>query len=552
MILHPAMNRAINPRRIPGGAGADRPDFGKGRHGGRPSSSRLLAAAIFLPVAVWIFSQPALAAGQAGHVVLIAWDGLCPDMVNEVNTPTLEKLRQAGTFFTRQHAVYPSTTEVNGTALATGMYPANSGIIGNREYRPKLNPAESVAMESLQTIRKGDELTGGKYLAVPTMYEILQAAGFPTVIAGTKPVALIPDRSQVRPTGAAAESPNIFAGKTLPESLLAKLEKEFGKFPEKPVFPDVPQNTWTVDVLLKELWKGGVPKLTLLWLSDPDYTQHDSQPGSAQALASLRENDRLLARLLDALEEKGLRNDTDILLVSDHGFSTIDRSVDSAALLSEAGFRAFRKFTRPPESGDVLVVGNGGSDFFYVIGHDKETIRRLVGFLQRCGLCGVVFSSEGLPGTFELSAAHINSPEAPDVVASLRWNSSPNASGVNGLLVADTASVKKPGQGMHGSLSPYDMHNTLVASGPDFRTGYVDDLPSGNIDVAPTVLWILGVSPPHKMDGRILSEALRNPPFPVPEAQEKMTASDKGGWHQYLKTSSVEGTEYLDEGSAGK
>jgi len=492
-------------------------------------------------------------AGTAEHVVLIVWDGLRPDMVNDSNTPILEKLRQGGTFFSRQHAVYPSTTEVNGTALATGMYPANSGIVGNREFRSKLNPAESSPMESIKSVRAGDEATGGKYLAVPTMYETLQAAGFSTLVAGTKPVALLPDRSLNRTSGAAAKSVNVFAGKSLPESLLPGLEASFGKFPEKPSFPDVPQNQWTVDVLLKELWKDGVPKLTLLWLSDPDYTQHDTQPGSEKALASLRENDRMLGLVLDALQAKGLRDKTDILLASDHGFSTIDQSVDFVSILNSAGLRATKKFSAQPEAGEILVVGNGGSVFFYIAGRDAATQARVVDSLQKSRQCGVIFSSGGQPGTFPLSAARINSSEAPDVVVSLRWNDSPNASGVKGLITADTAPLKKTGRGTHGSLSPYDMHNTLIANGPDFRAGFVDKLPSGNVDIAPTVLWILGVPPAQKMDGRILGEALVNYPHPVPAPVENVLkgASDESGWQQYLKTTSVGGTEYLDEGNPG-
>ena len=33
------------------------------------------------------------------------------------------------------------------------------------------------------------------------------------------------------------------------------------------------------------------------------------------------------------------------------------------------------------------------------------------------------------------------------------------------------------------SFSPIDVHNTLVAEGPDFKAGFTDTLPTGNVDV---------------------------------------------------------------------
>src|SRR6185369_5616168 len=63
-------------------------------------------------------------------------------------------------------------------------------------------------------------------------------------------------------------------------------------------------------------------------------------------------------------------------------------------------------------------------------------------------------------------------------------------------------------RGMHGSFSPIDVHNTLVASGPDFVGGFADKLPTGNVDVAPTVAFLLNL-PLDKADGRPLYEALK-------------------------------------------
>src|SRR5437868_14988445 len=60
------------------------------------------------------------------HVVIVVWDGMRPDFVSEQNTPTLWKLAREGVTFRNHHAVYPSATMVNGTAMVTGVYPGNS------------------------------------------------------------------------------------------------------------------------------------------------------------------------------------------------------------------------------------------------------------------------------------------------------------------------------------------------------------------------------------------------------------------------------------------
>src|SRR5207248_5135228 len=74
------------------------------------------------------------------YVVLIVWDGMRPDFVTARNCPTLFQLAQHGVLFQHHHAVYPSATEVNVTVLSTGVWPARSGIVGNNEYRPEIDP----------------------------------------------------------------------------------------------------------------------------------------------------------------------------------------------------------------------------------------------------------------------------------------------------------------------------------------------------------------------------------------------------------------------------
>src|SRR5207237_7017417 len=113
---------------------------------------------------------------------------------------------------------------------------------------------------------------------------------------------------------------------------------------------------------------------------------------------------------------------TDIFVVSDHGFSTIDLAVDVAQRLRAAGFDAVRFFTAEPKARQVLVVSLGGSVEFYVVDHDAKITRQLVDFLQRSDFAGVILTRAKMEGTFTLDQLHLESATAPDVIVSCRWN----------------------------------------------------------------------------------------------------------------------------------
>ena len=501
------------------------------------------------------------------HVVVVVWDGMRPDFVTEQNTPTLWKLAREGITFRNHHAVYPSATMVNGTAMVTGIYPGKSGIIANHVYRPDIDPHHSIDVELPAVVKKGDEVSGGKYILVPTIAELVQHAGGRTVIASAKTVGLLLDRQA--DVGTAKNCVTLFAGKSLPAEIIPSITATLGPFPSG----HLQQDAWTTKAMTDCFWKDGVPALSVLWLGEPDLTQHESAPGAPAALAAIKSADENLAAVLSALDQRDARGRTDVFIVSDHGFSTIKRSVDLRRILNDAGFTAKieelriakdgnqsaggirdkTEFNDQPKPGDIMLAANGGSVLFYVVGHDKKLIRRLVEFLQQSDFAGVIFTKEPMEGTFGLTQALIQRGDAPDVVMAFRWTDLQNQFGVTGEIDADWQ--RAAGKGTHATLSRFDMHNTLIAAGPDFKRGQTDDLPTGNVDLVPTILQILGIKVPHQMDGRILSEAVAAPtsllPAPKPEAKSIEARKDfpSGTWRQTLKISRVGSTIYLDEGN---
>ncbi len=490
------------------------------------------------------------------HVVVVVWDGMRPDFVGEKTTPTLWKLAREGVTFRNHHAVYPSATMVNGTALVTGVYPGKNGVVANYEYRPEIDRSRSINIESPAAVSRGDEVSGGKFISVPTIAELIQRAGERTVIAAAKTVGLLLDRHA--DSGPAKNRVTLFAGQTLPRDILTPIVAALGPFPSA----HLQRDGWTTKAVTDLLWKDGLPGLSVIWLGEPDLTEHESAPGGPPALAAIKSSDENLAAILSALDrpsakatagQASARATTDIFVVSDHGFSTIRRSIDLRKILSDAGFVAKTEFDDEPKPGDIMLVGNGGSVLFYLVGHDAMVTCRLVEFLQQSDFAGVIFTKQGLPGTFHLNDAKIDNPNAADVVMAFRWSDSKNQFGAPGMIDADWQ--REAGKGTHATLSRFDMHNTLIAAGQDFRRGQTDDLTTGNVDLAPTILHILGIKAPQEMDGRVLSEAMAGG-NQVPSAgkMETKTIEAKkdfpgGSWRQSLRISRVGTTIYLDEGN---
>jgi hypothetical protein len=195
----------------------------------------------------------------------------------------------------------------------------------------------------------------------------------------------------------------------------------------------------------------------------------------------------------------------------------------------------------PPAPGpkDVVVVVNGGSEYLHVPSRDPEVVRALIRFLQSREEYGPIFVARrygDIPGTLPLDAIRAETPSGertPDIVVSFAWNAEAEVLAMKGTELASVANYR----GMHGSSSPRDVHNTLIAGGPHFRKGFHDTLPTANVDVAPTVSRLLGLRL-GEADGRVLEEALvGGPPLAdfVLETKQR-TSSPATGLRMLLPT----------------
>src|SRR5262249_1422493 len=150
--------------------------------------------------------------------------------------------------FRNHHAVYPSATMVNGAAMVTGVYPGNSGIIANHVYRPDIDSHHALDVELKSAVEKGDQLSGGKYIATPTIADLVERAGARSEIAAAKSVGLLLDRqfsvrgdvgalsagegfpadAKEKTTAALSNRVTLFTGQCLPSTAIGPITKKLG------------------------------------------------------------------------------------------------------------------------------------------------------------------------------------------------------------------------------------------------------------------------------------------------------------------------------------
>jgi hypothetical protein len=370
--------------------------------------------------------------------------------------------------------------------------------------------------------------------------------------------------------------------------------------------PNREQQDWFIAVATKVLlpkWKvEGRPFAMVYWSRDPDGTQHNQgdslnavTPGinGPTSMAAIGNADGNLAALRAALASLGLAEDTDIVVVADHGFSTAAKeSATSAAakgrypdvvagklppgflgmdlagalglpLLDAAGLPVATGFH--PRRGallgadaqhpQVVVTPNGGSDLIYLPGVDAPALaQRIVAFLTAQDYVGGIFVRDDLgaiPGTLPTSAIGLAGEArtpAPAIVVSFRSYGSGCADAeLCGVEIADTE--LQEGQGIHGSFGRQDTHNFMAAAGPDFRKGFVDAAPASNADIGATLAEVLGLPGARgEGAGRVLAEALAGAPADPPPVRPMLTASAPAanGFRTVLRGQSLAGHAYFD------
>ena len=283
---------------------------------------------------LWLFLLLSASIGAAGSggvnapgqrdkptLILISIDGFRWDYQDLYDTPTLDRIAAAGIRAERMIPVFPTLTFPNHYSIATGLYPANHGLIGNNF--PSKDRKRFYSLRDRETVQDGAWYSGQPVWVAAEKNGMVTAAYF---FVGTEA-----DVDGVPMTYWNAFDASV-PGTQRVDQVIAWL-----------AMPEAER-----------------PHFITLYFEDVDTATHRFGPGSGPGIAAIERVDGYLEALLSGIDEFPFADQVYLVVVSDHG--------QAARLQGEEPFLIDSVATLD----DLIVVDHGAAAFIYLPGPDAE------------------------------------------------------------------------------------------------------------------------------------------------------------------------------------
>lgn len=225
-------------------------------------------------------------------LLLISFDGFRYDYLTKTDTPNFDSLIANGVKAESLIPVFPSKTFPNHYSIATGLYPENSGLVGNTMYDPEF--------DAWYRISDRDAVTDPKWYNGEPIWNTVEKQGLK---AGTF----------------------FWVGSETP---IQGMRPTYWK-----IYKESVPNTARIDTVVK--WLGynddrGVD-FAALYFSFVDAAGHEYGTDSDSLIAAVQKADRLIGYLKNKLSENHLWNTINIIVLADHGM--VNLSADKTIML---------------------------------------------------------------------------------------------------------------------------------------------------------------------------------------------------------------------------
>lgn len=381
----------------------------------------------------------------ASTVILISVDGFRWDYAERADTPTLDRLAAEGVRADGLVPAFPTKTFPNHYTLATGLWPAHHGIIDNQFYAPDLH----ASFDMFSARDNADERW-----------------------FGGEPIWITAERQGVR------------AGTMFWVGSEVQWSHGIRQTWAVPYDGSVPFAERVDRILYWLDQPEDAPRFVTLYFNEPDHAGHAHGPEDPRVARAVETVDAMLGRLVAGLEARGRLDETDLVVVSDHGMT----GISSDRLL----------YVDDHIDLDTVWVHSWGAwmNLWPVAGVDPD---RVVAQLQ------------GLP--------HASCARREDLPEALHFGTGERIAPVHcvaelGFTLTSRAFAEENPDRVRGGTHGYnpaerDMHGLLVARGPHLQPG-LRLPPVENVHVYALLARMLEVAPAaHDGQLDVWSDALR-------------------------------------------
>ncbi|MBO3803053.1 MAG: alkaline phosphatase family protein [Candidatus Brockarchaeota archaeon] len=395
-------------------------------------------------------------------VVVFLLDGCRADALAKAKAGNILGLMEEGVVAKRCRTVYPSLTGPGHVSILTGAYPERTGIVGHFYWDRKS--------------RKILDIFSDKYCMSKTVLELLTEHGMEGASFGSY---MGRGSADGRFRRAAKKSASWISGR---KSLMGMIERSPSIYKFLRGFA-----VGRYSGFERDFQKGG-HDMYYVAFNEVDKAGHVHGPESPEYFEAIKECDEKVGEAIQVAEKAG--REVTVVVTSDHGQTSVREKLGLGALsLEEAGYGM-----------DGSVDVSGARIITYKKGGETAVAavvsRHVQIWLSRPGDAADV--AELLEGRKGIEHVILKEEAKADHLAHER--------------LGDVSFCLAPGYGFeflpncvkgdHGGIDPADMEVPLVIYKKG--VGHFEIGEASTVDVAPTLLHVLGIPPAGQMQGRVL------------------------------------------------
>lgn len=408
--------------------------------------------------------------------------------------PNYKKYLDGGCNVERIESVYPTNTYPCHATMSSGVYPDKHRVTGNFHLAPGRRPAAWM-WEYSNVKWKEDIFWAAKNAGYST------AAVFWPMTGNHPYIDYLIDEYWPQSPEEEAEYLECYRKLGSSDEMLKIIEKNM----DLEAIKGHPFRDHFAVLCASDVIRRYKPDVLFVHPANIDGARHGSGVFSDKVRASIEETDQWLGELMQAVEEIGELENTNLVLISDHGQMESKRVINPNVLLADHGL------IRVNEDGsikewDAWCQGGGMSGLIYLKNpEDKELHKKVWKILNDYAQEGIygfiqVFTTEETAKKYHLDGDFSFVIESDGYTGFWEGYKRP-------LVTNFDVSDYRLGRATHGYLPFKGPQPTFLAKGPDFKENVV--IPRGRlVDEAPTYAKLLGAELPNA-DGKAMEEILK-------------------------------------------